>query len=608
MLSTKEALDFLNDGSGSKKYPEMSARLKQMADVYYGMSLHTLGACPKFKKLSGQGTITPANYYGEKYQCLFDNHLLSRYPRESEETRNWRYSQYRPLTKAPFSRISEIVTGAIFQDGNYSLEISNKDDYEYIWGNNFQGNNIIGWYANIGYKSMVEDPNGLVVRMPKYPWYEYDGSEPIEVDVLFINICDVKFYSKEDVIFCYNGYAWHIDEQTIFRYYFDLQTKKYILAPNDADGYYAHMLGRLPVSVAGGIWNSRGYFDSFYDKAKPAADDFISSYSSAQLIDKEASHPFITEVSEDCPDCTAGQIQEACTCGGSPENPTDCNLCDSGCGYRLVRCGTCKGTGKVANDPARRRIVPADQMGKELVQITNPDVGINKNARETVKGIMQMILDALHLTVIDEAQSGAAKAIDQEGLYKFVSRISNHIFDNLITETLTDIIAYRNVTVANGRLRPSVYDFKIVKPSQFQIKTAAALLDEFKTANEAKVPKSIQSQLVIDYVDKQYSGNDVIKKKTEILVQMDYLYMESSDDLVNLKVAGVAKTEDIEFSKRLPSMLDAIIRDKGNEWFIQSDYDKIKAEVDRLKPEYVSSSITNPITQGAQNTLVNGLQ
>lgn len=576
----------------------MAALLKQKADVYYGISLHTLGACPKFKSLTTNKWVYPPTYFGEPYQCLFDEHLMSRYPRESEETRQWRYSTYRPLTKAPFARITEIVTGAIFQDGNYSLEISNKDDYQYIWGNNFSGNNLIGYFANIGYKSMAEDPNGLLVRIPKYPWYQYDQSKGVEVDIWFVNTSDIRYQSETEVIFTAKGYAWHIDDQTIFRYAYNSQTKKYELLPEDADGYYAHMLGKMPISVAGGEWNSRGYYDSFYDKAKAAADDFINTYSNAQLVDKEASHPFITEVSEECTSCEAGWVQSNCThCEGTIGSPSDCSYCDSGCGVIRSRCSVCHGTGQVPNDPARRRIVPADQMGNKLVQIENPDVSINKNHRETVKAVMQMVLDALHLTVIDEAQSGAAKAIDQEGLYKFVSRVSNHIFDNLITDSLNDIIAYRNVTTTNGRLRPSVYDYKVVKPSQFQIKTAAALLDEFKTASEAKVPSFILSQLGLDYIDKQYSGNDVIKKKSEVIIQMDSLCMVGGDEKVNLRVTGAIQIEDISFSNKLPLILDAIIRDKGNEWFIQADYEKIKAEVELLKPEYVKT-VTNGLQPG----------
>ena len=65
------------------------------------------------------------------------------------------------------------------------------------------------------------------------------------------------------------------------------------------------MFGRLPVTIAGGDWNTQegGFYESYFDKAKAIADEFISSYSAAQMVDKEASHPFIVAAQEDCPDC-----------------------------------------------------------------------------------------------------------------------------------------------------------------------------------------------------------------------------------------------------------------------------------------------------------------
>lgn len=585
-MDTAEVLDILN---GKKRYPKLNTELKRKAGVYYGISLHTLGACPKYADVRNGGMVEPVGYYGGEYQKIFDTSLLARHPRESETTRNWRLSQYRPLTKAPFSRTTELVTGAIFQDGNYSVEISNQRDYDYIWGNNFHGNSLIGYFANMGYKNMIEDPNGYFLRMPKYKWDETPNGS-VEVEIWFINSKDIKYLSATDIIFCRDDYAWHVDERVIFRYARKGTSNQFELLAEDAEGYYAHMFGRLPISIAGGEWNSQGYYDSFYEKAKAAADDFISAYSAAQLVDKEASHPFIVEASEDCKECDGtGKVQR------------DCDTCPGG--LELVSCGDCGGSGQKATDPATRKIVPFDKMKDgQLVQIINPDTSVNEHHRKTTEGIMKMILEALVLEIIDEAQSGSAKAIDQDRLYKFISKISNHMFDNLIYQTLVDIIAYRNVVASPTGVQPAVYDFKIIKPSQFQIKTEKDLLDEYKTASEAKLPKFMLVQQTKAIVDKQYSGDDVMKKKTDVILAVDRIALDTTDEKLSKRLANSITTDDMVFSDTLPLILDEIVRDKGNEWFINAKIADIKKEVDQVKTTFVSES-NNPLQNQAINNM-----
>lgn len=184
------------------------------------------------------------------------------------------------MTKAPFGQITGVITGAIFQDSNYTLELTDEKDNEYIWGNRFNGYDLKSYFANIGFRNMVEDPNGVFLRMPAKPFYE-QGSDKLDVDIWFINTKDMVWFSKSDLIFKRGAYAYWVNRHTIWKLSYDAQAKKYFVAKQDAAGYYAHMLGRLPLTVAGGEWNTQGYYDSYFSKAKAAADDFVSSYSAA---------------------------------------------------------------------------------------------------------------------------------------------------------------------------------------------------------------------------------------------------------------------------------------------------------------------------------------
>lgn len=542
---------------------QMNEYLQRRRDVYYGMSLHTTGACPAFKDLNGGGTIYPQGYYGAEYQRLFDKHLLSRHPRESDATRNWRFSQYRPLTKAPFGQVSEVVTGAIFQDSNYVLEVQDETDNRYIWGNNFSGHDIIGYFSGIGFKNMIEDPNGLFVRMPSKPWYE-QADDKVAVEIWFVNTKDMLWCSDTDVIFLRGGYGWWIDTQTIWRFSYREDKRQYYIDTEDSKGYYAHMLGRLPVSVAGGEWNTQGYYDSYFSKAKAAADDFISAYSAAQLVDKEASHPFIVEASTDCHDCNGlGHVQR------------DCDTCPNG--LELIACPGCHGSGQVSRNPGQHVIVPQDKLKDgSPIQIINPDVSINSHHRNVCAQVMDMITEALHLQKVDEAQSGVAKAIDQERLYKFISNISNHIFDKLLTDTLQDIIAYRHATSIGGQVYPAQYPFTVIKPTQFRIKTSADLLAEYNESTKAGMPAFIRQRMAMDFVDKQYSGDALMKKKAQLITLLDPLSVLSMEEVLSLRNAGAVSDAELQRSRKLPTQVDMLIRQKGEYWFLKTDMEEIE--------------------------------
>src|SRR5690606_22526512 len=121
-----------------------------------------------------------------------------------------------------FGQITEVVTGAIFQDSNYTLDVTDEKDRAYIWGHRFSGYDITGYFANIGFRNMVEDPNGVFLRMPAKPFYE-QGDDKLEVDIWFVNTKDMVWFSKSDIIFKRGGYAWWVNAHTSWRFSYDAQ-------------------------------------------------------------------------------------------------------------------------------------------------------------------------------------------------------------------------------------------------------------------------------------------------------------------------------------------------------------------------------------------------
>lgn len=571
-MTATEALDILNNKSKVED-PLIKDMLKRWSGIYYSTSLHTLGAEPCYKSLRTGQIIYPTGYLGKAYDEIFDERVFARHPREDEDTRNWRKSVYRPITRTSLGLLSDVVIGAIFQDNNYDIHIDSENDNEYIWGANFSGVDLVSYFSSSGYQHIIDDANGFFAVVPAKDRAKTRAEKeckPIIIQVKTSNILYIDEHRTSIVFKDINErYAWLIDENVIYRYVKEDKSKKYTL--EDTNGYYAHMMGRLPLVQCGGDWNTHGWYESYYSKAIPYCYELCSTFSAAQMVDKEASHPYIIEPNVDCPapDCRDGYV----TC--EDESQPD--------GVRITKCSICHGTGAISRYPGQRVVMPKEDI-KDGVTLTfvNPDTSINELHRKNVDVIQLNIMEALSLVKVEEAQSGVAKAIDQERLYKFISKISNRIFDVILYELLIFITAYRNVSPgANGNTMPKPGKFTISKPKQFKIQTSADLMEEYQNAIKAEMPIFARRQMLKAWAYKEYSGDEATKKLFDYILFSDPLSVATLNEAKSM----AATPEQIDYHKMLPIWLDTVLLNKGAEWFIAAKFEAITKEVDKLKPK-----------------------
>lgn len=545
--------------------------------TYYGMSLHIDGACPAYIDQRTERTVYPKNYFGNEYQRVFDQ-LFNVHQRESEVSRQWRLSMYRPFQQDAFQRVISMVKGAIFQDSGYGIAVDNTDDHDFIWGNNFNSETLPGFIEK-HLQDIFNDPNGYIVCMPSSPGYATE-TDRIVPKLVFIPSRYVKLKTDDELIYTTRDKEdetiWVINKIGYFRFrkdengvLYDID-RSYNYNNGNVDylgGYYSHMFNEIPAVVAGGIWNSQGFYDSWLNPAKSWADEYVSVMSSLQMVNKEASHPYIIEASAPCPDCPnhSGKVQ------------VECKECPGG--FEVQKCGTCHGTGIISRSPGDRMIAPPDQMGTPLVQIVNPDVSVNKLHLENSDKIYEAIMRSLHLSYIDSAQSGVAKDKDMETRYQFLVAISNDIFDRILYNLIRYILGLRNIRTENGVSIPDDSGFSIVKPIEFNIKTAQDLLNEYESANKANVPEWVLAKHIEDYVDKQYGGDEVLRKKTRFINDVDVLALKSDSDKQVIVMNGAATTRDWKFNLYLPKLLDSVIRSQSAGWFIDAGHDQILSEV-----------------------------
>lgn len=586
MLSIQGILDLINDNSYKKPL-----LIERWREVYYRMSLHIDGVCPAYRDIrtgvwQDNAPYIHTNQYtwDAYYQWIFETIIYNRYPREPQILRNFRLSLHKPFTKDPFYQIIQVVTGAIFQDSGYQVTVNDQEDNDYIWGANFHKKNLVRYLAD-RFQMICADPNGLFVVAPKEPHYATTTSR-IEPEIWFISSKDIRWVTKDEVIFCIDDVMWAVNGMAYHRFE-KTEGDKYVNVDNDFGGYYyAHFLNRVPAYVAGGQWNNRGYYDSWLTAALPIADEYLMTKSDEVMVMKNAGFPFIIEADTDCPDCESrsGWVQDACDCDRS-----DSTCRCSGTGWIRNKCNTCHGEGSISRSPIDRIIAPADEMDKDLIKVVNIDTSINKLHLDNNKVIFQSLKSALHLHYIDEAQSGTAKDKDMETRYQFIMSIANDYFDRLIPSSLNDILALRNVTVNGGIVMPKPTDYILVKPTQFQIKTSFDLLEELDKGKKSGIPAYQQAALLEDYVDKQFGGNDVLKKKTQVINTIDPLANMLPADVQSVVMNNAATNRDWQFSVKLNYILDKLIRQRGEEWFLRASIDDIeilaRTEFDKIVPK-----------------------
>lgn len=600
MLTIDAVVDILNRGDG---YKPMYPFLQKWREIYYRTSVHISGVCPSYVNLRYENerndwtgwdsVIYPAGWRNGLYDVLFDTTLLNKFPRESEIIRNWRKSQYRPIQQAAFARAIDEMQGTIFADSNYSIRVDNEEDQEYISEDNFDGKSLVGYFAS-RLQLICEDPNSIFVVIPEKAYYETD--EEIRPKIYNIPTRNIIEVTQDEIVFYYLDYAWLINNVGYFRFGKNADGKWTNIDLNYG-GYYAHMLNNVPKYFAGGIYNTLGFYESYLRAGLPHADEFVGVKSDQQLVDKEASHPFIQATSLDCPDCGKTGKQGYCTRCNQSDSSCDCS---QGIAHSIRSCKTCNGSGQVQSwNPAEWKIVPKSEANYDHIKIINPDVAINKNHAERVQQTLKNLNESLHLRYIEQAQSGYAKEKDLESKYLFMQKVATGMYD-LIENCLRAILSLRHTTTANGEYSTEIPEYVIVRPQQFAIKTEYDLLDEYSMADKAQLPDFFKKEQLVNLTDKLYGGNKLILKKVSLINQMDSLAVTKESDKILKVNAGAVSKRSYQFSTELPNILDSIIREMGAEMFLEATYDEVKSKVDAIfaaMPPVESATATTTVRE-----------
>ena len=107
------------------------------------------------------------------------------------------------------------------------------------------------------------------------------------------------------------------------------------------------------------------------------------------------------------------------------------------------------------------------------------------------------------------------------------------------------------------------------------------LLNEYKEGVISGLPFYIRAKMSIDFINRQYSGDLVMKKQATIIWEMDAIYCYTANEKRRALESGGITVEEVSKSAQIPFLITQLIAENGEDWFLETDKSEIKKEIER---------------------------
>lgn len=538
-----------------KKWVEASDRI----------SFHAKGVRPIFRKTNNKGfllnaigeqigkggaIVTPASYE-PKYQYLIDDYILNRHPNESVDYYNWRLSTFPIVAQEIYLNAKQQILGAIFQSSQYCLESLDEAVDTYLDSIDFEN-----WVTNVLPELVFTDPYGLcaVIESHLTPFPATEKAEPI---VKWVDSHCIKQY-KKDVYLLFEDEPTqdrriliYLDANYCIKFLETLEKDKF-----DVLTWYEHGLNKLPV-----IENGKEFFQPFVIWA----DLICRNVSDDESIAKQASYPVKEVIAPKCTTCF-GQ----CTIP-DPNNPLT----------GKVACSECGGRGIMSINPGDTFYTPEKEKNdqsqpQDKIKFYNPDIQINEFSLKRWQVFRDLGMKAMHMKFVEDAQSGTAKAYDRDQLYILISNITVKLFE-IAEFALRGISAYYTLAPF-----ADVENYTVDKPQQFQIKSEYDIQKEYTELLTASADLMVRRSKLDEYYSKIYYGNPMQQKKYSVIKNWDWLFGMNDSELNTRLLLKTAETIDYIRHDRAENLINNLIDQKGEDWFIKTESSSIIVELEKL--------------------------
>jgi len=476
--------------------------------------------------------------------------LTERRPNEDPEIKKYREMIYEPITKGSIQKAIDKLY-RIFQNANFSIQVSDELN-AYLSTVKFHENFFYSYIQKFVVPRMIEDPNGWLVWIPTGEGLT-NPSVKVDVEPLIIGTDQIKYIDK-------NSITWidykekskikksnkMVDEGLV---YYTLTTDAFYKHVQYGDDrkmqfeiipIYVHNIGKVPGCVLGGDLTPEKYFESYFSAFVPFANEAIRQYSDWQGVMTTSAFPYREEVGETCDakGCRDGIIYDS-----ENEEHDICRRCNgtgkivsrSPFGVFIRERGNAAFSGESSTDP--------------LIRFVTPPVDIIQYSGDAWQTLLKKAEDALHLTVIDEAQSGD-----------------------------------RNVSNPQAP--------NIIKPISFSMKTEWDLMQEIINLTDRNAPVSFLIETTKDLARKRFSGNKAVSRLVEVLVSYDPIYTISAKDKISMLQSGIIEKEDVLKSLHAYKALTTIVAQNGTA-VLEEPISDIFARIDEFLAPMIAEETSN---------------
>jgi hypothetical protein len=510
---------------------------------------------------------------------VFPSKLIeTRRPNEDNERYNYRKNNFATITMPSLLKALDSLY-MVMNQAYYTMNISNTLQ-KYIDQNIFgtvPKMDFLSYIQQVILINMIRDPNSLLAVIPSddvksialNPLVENRTVNPLLEYVPSANIIEYTedlliFESTRKTSVYYRkslqpkGRRIYImDKDTIYK---ADQVGSYSLQKYEVELVYQHNIGEIPATVLGGIYNATlGCNESYFKGFIPFANEALRQYSDWQATMVTSAFPIreIKPIDCDAEGCVDGYIEGAN-------------------GSKYV-CGKCNGTGKIAPigpygviiSEKVNRILDDQYDDRPPIRFHAPDTAIIKYAQEAWETLLQKGEEALFLDRLAEPRvSGVAMEIHNsfEGFRNL--RISDNIYEMVIYNTLKYMELMLNI---NNPELP-----RINKPTQFGIKSQKELFDEYAKLKSANANDNLMRAITEEIFCKRYSGNQMMIKMNDFLMEKDFLYFQGPEQKMNLLNAGIIGSSQVAYSLYLPTILNKIVRESSDPISLFDDYNSLE--------------------------------
>lgn len=505
-------------------------------------------------------------------------------PNQTPEEFEYNKKTYRQKTKAAWDK-AVAATFRIWNPQNYSIFYGDEKQKEYftylypIYGD------FEEWYKDNVHPDKLSDPNAVVAVYPQIPMIEVEGELKVDQTKEISPVC--KVFDAEKVWIFNNEFTLLETEERsevtdggklkrtglIFLYY-DKENIYYVEQFGKKEEYkfqyylyFNHAWGYVPAFKLKGVPDDE-IFHSYFMGAVPFLEDAILTDANFRAVKHRMAYPNRWYYTDSCNECNGNKFIEDYATG---EKHT---------------CHVCKGTGKrMTFSPFRDYEIPLPPngvSGTDTTQLPTPPFGtetvdsaifefLKKDVRElTEDGFAAVNID---ITNKVNGQTATESKIDREEFFSLLKKISDELF--YLLQDLIDAIGWMRwgVTYDNNRTI-------VNPPSEYTIRSAESLTEEFKTATDARLPSPYKKKVLMENIKIRFSSDEKLMRVMDLVSKIDS-FIDIDDNTLNLKKSNglIALWECV-----LHDRIYTFINDKFNDdpEFLIKDFDVIKKELEDM--------------------------